>query len=52
MTKKFYAVNKQTGARWKPQQNQKQYLVMYDSGFLAVVTEGFYIHIEPLNIKL
>ena len=27
----------------------RQYLVMYDSGYLAVVTEDFYVYIEPLD---
>lgn len=51
MSKKFYAVNKQTGERWKPQREQKQYLVMYDSGYLAVVTVDFYTYIEPLDTE-
>lgn len=53
MSKKFYAVNRLTGEKWKPSKKNvnKEYLVMYDSGYLAVVTEGFYIHIEPLNKK-
>lgn len=51
MSKKFYAVDRVTGERWKPNKGQKQYLVMYDSGYLAVVTEDFYMHISPLDTK-
>lgn len=48
MSKKFYAVNRETGDKWKPE-IPKQYLVMYDSGYLAVVTLDFYVSIEPLD---
>lgn len=52
MSKKFYAVHRETGERWKPSRfHDKQYLVMYDSGYLAVVTDDFYTHIEPLDPK-
>ena len=51
MKKRFYAINRQTGEKWKPEPSLKNYLVMYDSGYLAVVTEGFYTHIEPLCTK-
>ena len=34
MSKKFYAVNRITKERWKPQNNVKEYLMMYDSGYL------------------
>ena len=37
MSKKFWAINRQTGERWKPVRGE--YLVMYDSGYLAVVEE-------------
>ena len=49
MSKQFYAENRETGERWKPKQGVKQYLVMYDSGFLAEVTEDFYTYVKPLN---
>jgi len=55
MSKKFYAVNRETGERWKPDTSgfyDKQYLVMYDSGYLAVVSQEFYTHIEPLDTKI
>lgn len=42
MSRKFYAINRETGERWTPEKRSyyiKQYLVMYDSGYLAVVTE-------------
>lgn len=53
MSKKFFAVNRRTGEKWKPSKKnvEKEYLVMYDSGYLAVVTVDFYIHIEPLSRK-
>lgn len=53
MSKKFKAINKLTGEYWKPTQrlNVKQYLVLYDSGYAAVVTEDFYTFIEPLDTK-
>jgi len=39
MSKKFYAVNRETGERWQPDNHlQEEFLVMYDSGYLAVVT--------------
>ena len=53
MSKKFHAVNRETGERWKPKYNEKigrkQYLVMYDSGYIGVVTEDFYTYISPLD---
>lgn len=49
MSKKFYAVDRITGERWKP--TGTQYLVMYDSGYLAVVTQDFYTYIAPLDTK-
>jgi hypothetical protein len=55
MSRKFYAVDRETGARWTPRERkyEKQYLVMYDSGYLAVVTEHEEgAHIEPLNPKV
>lgn len=63
MSKKFYAVNRVTGEKWKPTRPAinhrsitegifRQYLVMYDSGYLAVVTEDFYVYIEPLDPKI
>jgi hypothetical protein len=38
MSTKFYAINRATGERWKSDTRHKQYLMMYDSGYLAVVT--------------
>lgn len=49
MSKKFYAVNKYTGEKWVPQYGRHQYLVLYDSGKLAVVTENHYCYVEPLS---
>lgn len=50
MSKKFWAENRETGERWKPDPALKQYLVMYDSGYLAVVTEDFYQTVLPLSL--
>ena len=55
MAKKFCAVNRETGKRWEPDPKyHHQYLVMYDSGYLAVVTEFMYAEasIEPLDNKI
>ena len=55
MSKKFYAINRETGERWKPNVsagiNIRHYLVMYDSGYLAEVKEDFYTYITPLDNK-
>lgn len=54
MSKKFYAVHRETGERWKSAKEVDQYLMMWDSGYLAVVTDygwdGCYI--EPLDTKI
>lgn len=54
MSRKFYAVDRETGERWVPKKlsnYSKQYLVMYDSGYLAVVTEheegSYIISLDP-----
>lgn len=55
MSKKFYAENRETGQRWiKDPRQMHQYLVMYDSGYLAVVTEYRYegSSITPLDTKV
>jgi len=55
MSKKFYAVNRETGERWKPKSDPdyNSYLVMYDSGYLAVVEDsGWRTYITPLNPKI
>lgn len=53
MSKKFYAVNRETGERWKPNKNKDaNYLVMYDSGYLAEVEQDFYAFIKPLSPKI
>lgn len=49
MSRIFHAKNRETGQRWKPDPHRKQYLVMYDSGYLAVVTEDFYTTVLPLD---
>ena len=55
MSKKFYAVNKTTGEKWKPDKNYKsdQYLVLYDSGYPAVVTHysGWEVSVVPLDLS-
>lgn len=52
MSRKFYAVNRETGEKWSSKKDCKEYLVMYDSGYLAVVTEDFYTHVSPLDPKV
>lgn len=52
MSKKFHAEHRVTGERWKPESNQRQYLVMYDSGRLAVITEDYYTYIQPLDVTV
>jgi hypothetical protein len=55
MSTKFYAENRETGQKWKPQNYLKcrEYLVMYDSGYLAVVTEDqYYVGIHALDPKI
>ncbi len=54
MSRKFKAVNRITGEEWKPSGNYKRtYLVMYDSGYLAVVKEDGWggTFISPLDPK-
>lgn len=36
MAKKFYAVNRQTGERWKSNSDKKEYLVMYYNQLLNI----------------
>ena len=58
MSKKFWAKNRETGQRWQKDQNiDHNYLVMYDSGYLAEVRVNDYVgHIEtsikPLDLKI
>lgn len=53
MSKKFYATHRETGEKWKSRKDVHQYLVMYDSGYLAVVTDRpYYMYIEPLDPKI
>ena len=65
MSKKFYAVNRETGEEWKGKKprksdfgngdSAKEYLMMYDSGYLAVVSEpdgGWHTYITPLDPKI
>lgn len=51
MSKRFYAVNRETGERWKRKQ-KGDYLVMYDSGYLAEVTQDWYTYIKPLDTNV
>jgi hypothetical protein len=53
MSRLFYAVNRETGERWKPCKSyNKEYLFMYDSGYLGVCSyDGFYTHTSPLCNK-
>lgn len=51
MSRKFYAINRETGERWKPDKTkEKHFLVMYDSGYLAEVeSDGWYTYISTLD---
>lgn len=56
MSKRFYAVNRETGERWKPENEfgvEKSYLMLYDSGYIAVVKDAGYMgtSITPLDPK-
>ena len=54
MSKKFYAERRDTGERWSNKNKYfKSYLVMYDSGYLAVVDgDSYYIWVTPLDTKV
>lgn len=58
MSKKFYAVNRETGERWKPYQNfgdgADGFLVMFDSGYLAAVYnyQDYETFVSPLDPKI
>jgi len=61
VSKKFYAVNRETGKRWEPSTigmgffcgAKKSFLMMYDTGFLAeVVDNGYDVYITPLDNKV
>lgn len=61
MSRVFFAINRQTGERWKSNCTQyrkdeghKEFLVMYDSGYLAVAEYIPYngYTIEPLDPKV
>ena len=54
MSRLFWAEHRETGERWKPTNPSydKEYLVMYDSGYLAVVLDdGWSTFINPLDSK-
>lgn len=51
MSKIFWAEHKETGERWRPEPGENQYLVLYDSGYAAVVTGDFHTYISPLGGK-
>lgn len=61
MSKKFYAVHRETGERWKPHTaiqtthggRQKPFLVMFDSGYAGVISkDGFYTYLDKLDPKV
>lgn len=54
MSKKFKVVHRESGEVWTatPEPHIKKYLVLYDSGYAAVVTQEYYTHIEPLDSKV
>jgi hypothetical protein len=53
MSKKFYAVNRNTGNKWKPN-HRGNCLGMYDSGYLAEVDESdpYTVVITKLDTKV
>lgn len=59
MSRLFYAVNRETGERWKPITEgrymappEEHYLVMYDSGMVAEVSSYYYeTNVTPLCNK-
>lgn len=55
MSRLFYAVNRETGERWKNNSSLcevEAFLVLYDSGYAAVVSsDGCYTYISPLCNK-
>ena len=52
MSKKFYAINKETGERFVS--NKHHYLIMYDSGYCGVVEtqDGYYTSVSPLDTRV
>lgn len=54
MSKKFTAINRETGEQWKPRKDKKEFLVMYDSGYLAVICDNGWDgnSINPLDAKV
>ena len=55
MSRLFWAEHRVTGERWQPSNPNydKEYLVMYDSGYLAVVLDdGWTTFIKPLDNKV
>lgn len=54
MSRKFWAENRETGERWKPSKEYHEYLVMYDSGYLAEVSDMGWdgVRIRPLNTSI
>lgn len=53
MSKKFHAEHRETGERWRSTtKHGKEFLVMYDSGYLAVVyTAPYECWLTPLDPK-
>jgi len=57
MSKKFYAVHRETGERWKPckdSSTEHEYIVMYDTGYFAVVKDYGWdgLTIQALDTKV
>ena len=57
MATKFYAINRQTKERWKRNKRYKkgkQFLMMFDSGYLAVVSNNDWegMSVIPLDPKI
>ena len=55
MSKKFFAIHKSTGKRWKPHPHLKQRLLLDQAGFGWVATDnvidGMYDFVEPLGYE-
>lgn len=52
MNKKWKAINKVTGEPWEPSSDKDQFLVMYDTGVVDVVTDAGWdgYRFEPLDM--
>ena len=52
MSRKFYAVNRETGERWKSRENFDEFLILYSDGELGVIDDsGYYLDAYSLPSK-